>query len=549
VVAGSVHESENIPRQRVGAAVDAAPGHRAAVLVVGAGPTGLLLASELQRRGVPCHLIDARSAPMHWDRATVVHPRSLQIFESLGLVDQFLKAGCKQSSIKLYSGGQALGTLELAGCGSIYGFNLGVSEEVTESILTGYLQQQGGEVHRGSRLVGLTQHSAGATAEIERDGSIYRLDAKWAVGCDGIHSPTRELSGIAFEGHEIAKPWAVFDAGVQGWTDTHEANFCFLETLPVIFTALPGKRFRVYLRPRSEDSDLVADATAILRRYVPGASFVNVENPTRFQCHTKVAAKFRSGCVFLAGDAAHLCSPAEGHGMNCGLQDAFNLAWKLALVHQGVAGSALLDSYEAERRPVAQGITKSGDATEQAQTMTGVVERTARDQNIRAMLADAKSRHHEIVAEAELNVDYAHSPIVAGDANNFLAAGFRLPDIFAVQPPDASPCGLHHLAHCAGHTLMLLAGPSANAPAFAALHAGLQKSAEASPIFETAVAAGNHRELPAGMTRLDPATAKLLGVDGITLLVVRPDNYIGLRADANHLAALARYRTLLHVST
>ena len=545
----SVHESKNIPRQRVGGAVDAASGHRAAVLVVGAGPTGLLLASELQRRGVPCHLIDTRSAPMHWDRATVVHPRSLQIFESLGLVDQFLKVGCRQSSIKLYSGGQALGTLELADCGSIYGFNLGVSEEVTESILTGYLQQQGGEVHRGSRLVGLTQHSGGAAAEIERDGNIYKLDAKWVVGCDGIHSPTRELSGIAFEGHEIAKPWAVFDAGVQGWTDTHEANFCFLETLPVIFTALPGKRFRVYLRPSSEDSDLVTDATAILRRYVPGASFVEVENPTRFQCHTKVAAKFRFGCVFLAGDAAHLCSPAEGHGMNCGLQDAFNLAWKLALVHQGVAGSALLDSYEAERRPVAEDITKSGDATEQAQTMAGVVERTARDQNIRAMLADAKSRHHEIVAKAELNVDYAHSPIVAGDVNDFLAAGFRLPDTFAVQPPDARPCGLHHLAHRAGHTLMLLAGPSANAAAFAALYAALQKSAEASPVFEAAVAAGNHRELPAGMTRLDPATAKLLGVDGITLLVVRPDNYIGLRADANHLAALGRYRTLLHLNT
>jgi hypothetical protein len=235
--------------------------------------------------------------------------------------------------------------------------------------------------------------------------------------------------------------------------------------------------------------------------------------------------------------------------MNCGLQDAFNLAWKLALVHQGVAGSALLDSYEAERRPVAEDITKSGDATEQAQTMTGVVERTARDQNIRAMLADAKSRHHEIVAKAELNVDYAHSPIVAGDANDFLAAGFRLPDTFAVQPPDARPCGLHHLAHRAGHTLMLLAGPSANAAAFAALYAALQKSAEASPVFEAAVAAGNHRELPAGMTRLDAATAKLLGVDGITLLVVRPDNYIGLRADADHLAALGRYRTLLHVST
>ena len=525
------------------------PDQRASVLVVGAGPTGLLLASELERRSVPCHLIDARSAPMHWDRATVVHPRSLQIFESLGLVDKFLEAGCKQRTIKLHSGGKVLGTLELAGCGSIYGFNLGVSEEVTESILNEYLQQQGGEVHRGSRLVGLTRHAGGATAEIERDGNVYKVDAQWVVGCDGIHSPTRELSGIPFEGHEIAKPWAVFDAAVQGWTDTHEGNFCFLETLPVIFTALPGKRFRVYLRPNSETSDLVADATTILQRYVPGASFIDVENPTRFHCHTKVAGKFRSGAVFLAGDAAHLCSPAEGHGMNCGLQDAFNLAWKLALVHQGAAGPALLDSYEAERRPVADRITKSGDATEHAQTMTNVVERAARDQNIKAMLADAKLRHVELVAEAELNVDYSSSPIIAGDANTFLAAGFRLPDNLMTKQPDAFACGLHHLAHRAGHTLMLLAGPNSNVAAFADLHAAMQKYAEASPIFEAAVAAAtNHRDLPADTGRLEPAAAKLLGVDSITLLVVRPDNYIGLRADANHLAALDRYRALVHAN-
>ena len=324
----------------------------AAVLIVGAGPTGLLLAAELERRNVPCHLIDARPAPMHWDRATVVHPRSLQIFESLGLVDQFLAAGCKQRIIKIYSSGNLLGQLDLATCGSIYGFNLGVSEEVTESILTKYLHQQGGEVHRGARLTGLAQHANGATAQIEREGRTYEFNASWVVGCDGIHSPTRELSGIAFRGHEIAKPWAVFDASVKNWNDAHEGNFCFLETLPVIFTALPGNRFRVYLRPSSEESDLVADATAILQRYVPEASFIDVENPTRFHCHTKVAAKFRDRAVFLAGDAAHLCSPAEGHGMNCGLQDAFNLAWKLALVHHRAAGPALLDSYEAERRPV-----------------------------------------------------------------------------------------------------------------------------------------------------------------------------------------------------
>ena len=108
---------------------------RPSVLVVGAGPTGLLLASELQRRGVPCHLIDARSGPLHWDRATVVHPRSLEVFESLGLIGRFLDAGVKQRAVKIHSGGKVLGTMDLSNCGSTYGFNLGVSEEVTSRYL------------------------------------------------------------------------------------------------------------------------------------------------------------------------------------------------------------------------------------------------------------------------------------------------------------------------------------------------------------------------------------------------------------------------------
>jgi 2-polyprenyl-6-methoxyphenol hydroxylase-like FAD-dependent oxidoreductase len=173
------------------------------VLVAGAGPTGLLLASELTRRGVPCHLIDARPAPLHWDRATVVHPRSLQIFESLGLVDRFLDAGCRQRVIKIHSDGELLGTMDLSGCGSIYGFNVGVSEEVTESILTGFLHQHGGQVNRSSRLIGLIiTPDNRVLAEIERDGSGYHVEARWVVGCDGLHSATRDLSGVGFEGHD-----------------------------------------------------------------------------------------------------------------------------------------------------------------------------------------------------------------------------------------------------------------------------------------------------------------------------------------------------------
>ncbi|HZD76871.1 MAG TPA: FAD-dependent monooxygenase [Acidobacteriaceae bacterium] len=521
---------------------------RVPVLVVGAGPTGLLLASELHRRGVQCHVIDARPAPLHWDRATVVHPLSLQIFEAMGLVEKLLDVGCRQRIVRVYSGGNLLGTVDLSTSGSIYGFNLGVSEEVTESILTDALHKHGGQVIRSSRLVALTPHPGGVRAEIEHENADYNIDARWVVGCDGIHSATRELTGIAFEGHELAKQWAVFDTTVEGWTDTYEGIFAFHDLLPIILTALPNQRWRVYLRPSSDDSDLVAEATSTLRLYLPSASFINVENPTRFNCYTKVAAQFRSGSVFLAGDSAHLCSPAEGHGMNTGLQDAFNLAWKLALVHHGFADPTLLDSYHAERRPIAETITHSGDLFEQAQTLTDPAQRDQRDQALRTMLTDPEELNVEVMAETELISDYSLSPIVIGDASHHLAAGFRLPDNITVQASDAGPRRLHQLAHRAGHTLILLAGPTAQSSQLLDLHTALEQAATGSPIFEVAIALSTRADLPVHIGQLDPSAAHLLGVEGITLLAIRPDGYIGLRSDWDHLAALARYRALIQSS-
>jgi 2-polyprenyl-6-methoxyphenol hydroxylase-like FAD-dependent oxidoreductase len=514
------------------------------VLVVGAGPTGLLLASELQRRGVPCHLIDSRPVPLHWDRATVVHPRSLQIFEAIGLVHKLLDVGCRQRVIKIHSGGTVLGAIDLSTSKSIYGFNLGLSEEVTESVLTEYLHKQGGEVTRSSRLVGLKPHSDGVLAEIAHDGECYRVNAKWVVGCDGIHSATRELSGIGFEGHKFAKQWAVFDATIQGWADTYEGIFTYHDLLPIILTSLPNRRWRVYLRPSSEESDLVADAASTLRMYQPSAAFTDVENPTRFNCYTKVATQFRAGSIFLAGDSAHLCSPAEGHGMNTGIQDAFNLAWKLALVHHGAAQASLLDSYEAERRPIAERITQSGDIFEEAQLMTDSAERKKRDQAIRAMLSDPEDLHQQVMAETELIIDYSNSPIVIGDASDDLAAGFRLPDTIEVRSSDASTLKLHQLAHRAGHTLMLLAGTGADGTALTHLHSALQDVTSDSLLFEAAVTLGAGDHAHTQIEQLEPSAANTLGVEGITLLAMRPDGYIGLRSDRDHLAALERYRAL-----
>jgi len=515
----------------------------ASVLVVGAGPTGLLLAAELHRRGADCLLIEAHSEATHWDRATVVHPRTLEVFESLGIIDPFLVAGAKQRIVRLYSDGAMLGELDLSNCGSRHGYNLNLSEEITESILTDYLHEQGGEVTRSSRLTHLEAQHDGVVARIESDTSREaRFD--WVVGCDGYRSITRQLVGIELLGHDIPEPWAVFDTTANGWPERYDGNFGFLDALPVIVTALPDRRWRVYLRPSSPDSDLVADATATVARYHPAVTFEDVTNPARFQCHNKVAERFRSGRVLLAGDAAHVCSPAQGHGMNSGIQDAFNLAWKLALVCGGHCSPALLDSYELERRPVAQIITSEGDMAERIQATTDPTARRTRDEGLRRAFTDSALRHHEIIAETELDFDYGASPIVVGDRHGGIRAGERLPDTIAVRLAGGVERPLHEVTNRTGHTALLVGGTSASIEELEDLHASTTAASEPS-IVEAVVVAATRADGRSFWASIDSGTAELLGVDGVTLLVVRPDGYVGLRADRDHLEALAGYRQCL----
>jgi hypothetical protein len=220
-------------------------------------------------------------------------------------------------------------------------------------------------------------------ATILHDGVKESVEASWVVGCDRVHSATGTFCRIDLIGHDIAEPWAAFDALLTGWPNSHEVNYVYLDDIPVILTALPGQRLRVYLRPPSADSDLVADASETRRRYLRADRVRRRRQPGTFLCHTKVASRFRSGRVFLASDAAYICSPAQGHGMNAGLQDAFNLAWRLALVCNGDGAPDQLDSYEAERRQVAERIAASGDMAEQIQIIAGPAARRSRDKTLR----------------------------------------------------------------------------------------------------------------------------------------------------------------------
>jgi 2-polyprenyl-6-methoxyphenol hydroxylase-like FAD-dependent oxidoreductase len=508
------------------------------VLVVGAGPTGLTLAAELRRRGVGCELIDLLEEPQHWDRATVLKPRSLEHFEGLGIAERFLAAGTPQRGFRIHSGGEVLGEARLDGSGSHFTHNVGISEEQTETVLAGYLDELGGSVRRGHRLTALDAGADGVVATIEHGGESTELAAKWVVGCGGYHSLTRELAGIELEGHDIDRPWAVFDVTLEGWANEYDLTFAYFEQPMVVLTALPGQRWRVYLRPSSREADLVAEATATLSLYEPGVRLTAVENAATFFCHSKVADRYRAGRLLVAGDAAHVCSPAQGNGMNSGIQDAANLAWKLALVCQGAAGEALLDSYGAERRPAATLVVDSGDEMEAISALAEAEERMARDRAIREAFADPAVRHEEAVAEVQLNVSYAGSPIVLG------AAGERLPDVGPVVPAGGEPVRLQRLIQRPGHTLLLLARGGV-AEELAPLFAELEAAAHGSGLFDAAFALSTEPGEVAAFGHIAPDAAEQLGVGEATILAVRPDGHVGLRAEDSHAAELARYIELL----
>jgi len=230
--------------------------------------------------------------------------------------------------------------------------------------------------------------------------------------------------------------------------------------------------------------------------------------------------------------------------MNRGIQDAFNLAWKLALVCRG-ADPALLDSYEIERKPAAEMVIESGNRFEKNLTMTDPVERANRNQAIRETLAEEKTRHHEIVAETELNLEYSGSGIVFGDQCDVFAAGSRISDLIEVKTLARGRCRLVELTQRVGHTLLLVAGKGPDGEELAKLHAAVGEIAAENELFEAAFSFGLELDPDTDIGEIGRAELALLGVDGITVFAVRPDGYVGLRADKDHVQALKRYRSVI----
>jgi len=341
------------------------------VLVVGAGPTGLMLANQLGRRGVRARIIDRHTGPSLQTRALGVQARTLEIYTHLGIVERALARGKRATGANIWVQGRRAARLPLGDIGrdlSPYPFLLILGQDDNERLLGDALCKQGMAVDWGTELVGLAQDTSHVTATLKQpDGTIEDVTVAWVAGCDGARSAVRELSGIAFEGAPYEHVFFVADTRVTGPMVPDEINvYLWREGFHLFFPMRGSDHWRLvgilppHLRGRDE---LTFEEVIPSVRQQAGTelSFEECSWLSTYRIHHRRAARFRDRRCFLLGDAAHIHSPVGGQGMNTGLQDAYNLAWKLALVVSGRAGAALLDSYEAERLPVAKRLLSTTD--------------------------------------------------------------------------------------------------------------------------------------------------------------------------------------------
>src|SRR5688572_28412704 len=344
---------------------------RPQVLIVGAGPTGLMLANQLARRGVKPMIIDRHSGPAQQSRAMAVQARTLEIYAKLGIGERALALGARSTAANMWANGRRTARIPIGDIGtslSPFPFILMLGQDDNEHIMGEKLAELGVAVQWNTELTGLTQHGDHVEATIKLpDGGHRTMRAEWLAGCDGSRSPVRELSGIEFPGAPYEHVFFVADTEAIGSMRQGELNVYLWRDGFHLFFPMRGKdRWRVIgilpKKLRSRDG-LTFDevASGIRRQSGTALEFKSCAWFSTYRIHHRAAERFRDRRCFLLGDAAHVHSPMGAQGMNTGLQDAYNLAWKLALVAKGRADAALLDTYEEERIPVARRLLRTTD--------------------------------------------------------------------------------------------------------------------------------------------------------------------------------------------
>jgi 2-polyprenyl-6-methoxyphenol hydroxylase-like FAD-dependent oxidoreductase len=426
------------------------------VVIVGAGPTGLATALELARQGFAACIFDMTEGPNTESRGTGLQARTLELLDLYGVTELILARAHRVRAFIVYQSGEDIGRIDFTLAPSRFGGSPALPQAITEAILRDALAEAGVTVEYGVQVTAVEQHDGGCTVRaIGPDRQSFEISADWVVGADGARSPVRTMLDLPFDGVSYPEVWGLMDATVD-WAWPPDA-------------CVP----------------------------VPGA----ISEPTwrsAFRIHRRQVVAYRNGRILLAGDAAHIHTPAGAQGLNTGIQDGINLGWKLALVAGGAADAALLDTYEGERKPIAADVLH----------LTEVLAR-----NPAAMLGDGSLLPEQLAARVgQLLVNYRDGPLAqSSPRKGGLVAGDRLPDVAIGGVP------LYHRLR-AGGVMVAVLGAQTDVSALAA------EWGNRVPIWHV------------DRDDADGVLAKALGLpEGA--VVIRPDAYLGVVVEGSAPAA------------
>ncbi len=533
------------------------------VLIVGAGPVGMTAAAELTRQGLSVRTVERRSGPTTETRAPVLWPRTQEVYAAMGLLPKFQAIAVTFTDMDVHAYGKYLGHYRYDDSDSPHGTPLILTQGLIEGVLRDHLREIGRPVEDNIEAGNFTQDDRGVGATLTHaDGRTEEVRASWLIGADGGRSPVRAAFGLDFP----TEPYAGFQIriadghlrwshpqGARGYFFIHAGAYLGFNPLP----PLPDGRERGYcymLTPDPDPSNRAMPTEAELQGVIrelsgdPGATLSELQWTNRLRFRHGVAATFRRGRAFLMGDAAKIIIPIGGQGMNTGIQDAYNLAWKLASVHRGIARTALLDSYDAERRGVAHVVDDFTKSIFQLATRPNPL----RTWGMRTVGPLAFRLHvvqqWQAQQQTELNIHYPDSPLTRDHGGRGLKAGRRAPDAMLVRLPSRETVHLFDLFDGRTWSLLLFSGTRPDPAALSALNdlSARLNTVAGTSLRATVIVQGGGMSTPGPAARLSLADSegeahRRYGVSGPRLVLVRPDGYVGFRGGPQDAPDLAAY--------
>jgi 2-polyprenyl-6-methoxyphenol hydroxylase-like FAD-dependent oxidoreductase len=518
------------------------------VLVVGAGPVGLTMATHLHHLGIACRIIDKNPSATDKSKALVLWGRTQEMLDNLGLIDTFAVAGMFVNGARFYNGSQLLAHIQLQVPGTEYPRGLMLAQSETERLLSEHLAKVGITIERSTELTDFSDDGNGVNATLRcADGQEEKLRCDWLLGCDGAHSTVRKKLGLEFAGAAEPNDWLLVDCRVEGGLPLDCVSLFWHQKGVLAFFPFTPTRCRMIAdlgmahgEGKPPDPTLEQMQTLLDERGPGGWRLVEPHWLAGFRINERKVGTYSRGRAFLAGDAAHIHSPAGGQGMNTGMQDAWNLAWKLALVQTGKARPTLLDSYTAERSAVGELVLRDAGLLTQMATLRNPVLQFARNLVFRGATKLPPVQHTFARKLSEMAIHYPDSPLNGEStepvwASGSVKPGDRFPESRLRSPSTGREERLLRLFRGGKYSLLLL--PVGLDSATLTQMADIQKWLDASyPGLVQVHVIVSSGAVPAGTENfksvwLDPegVARRELGAREPALALVRPDGYLGYR--------------------